>query len=148
VSVVLKVPVPFAPNVKVPLAGLSVRSVELVVAVTVVLSAKVVEFSVNVTDCDPPGASETAAGGVIVYAGAVTVCVVVPLDEPYNAPEVGVKVAVTVSLPTAYPCAVVGVMPLTVTVPLLNVPEPTATLPTVNATVPAGVPLPRVTVAV
>jgi len=52
-----------------------------------------------------------------------------------------------VSLPTVKPFAVVGGT-LTVAPPLLKGAEPTVTLPTLNVTVPVGVPLVVVTVAV
>jgi hypothetical protein len=51
------------------------------------------------------------------------------------------------SPPTVKPFAVVGAM-LKVAPPLLKAAEPTVTLPTLNVTVPVGVPLPVVTVAV
>ena len=54
----------------------------------------------------------------------------------------------TVSLPTVKPFAVVGGTPLKVAIPLLNGAEPTVTLPTLNVTVPDGVPLAVVNVAV
>jgi hypothetical protein len=56
-----------ADSVDVPLDGLTVISGELVVAVHVMLSAKVVEASVTVTDCEPPLVSGTVVtDGVIV----------------------------------------------------------------------------------
>jgi hypothetical protein len=53
-----------------------------------------------------------------------------------------------VSPPTVKPFAVVGGTPLKVAIPLLSAAEPTVTLPTLNVTVPVGVPLVVVTVAV
>ena len=67
VIVKLTVLLPLADSVAVPLDGLTVISGELVVAVHVVLSAKVVDASVTVTDCEPPLLSGTVVvDGVIV----------------------------------------------------------------------------------
>jgi len=81
VIVKLTVLLPLADNVAVPLDGLTVMSDELGVTVQVVVSAYVVDDSVMLTACEPPLLSDTeVADGVMVYAGAVTVSVCVPLD--------------------------------------------------------------------
>jgi hypothetical protein len=54
VIVKLAVLLPLADSVAVPLDGLTVISGELVVAVHDVVSAKVVDARVTVTDCEPP----------------------------------------------------------------------------------------------
>jgi hypothetical protein len=81
--------VEFAAIATVPLDGLTVISPELLVAVHAVVSAYAVEVSVNVAPCDVPLVSDTGLA-VIVYAGAVTVSVVVPLELTYDDPVVGV----------------------------------------------------------
>lgn len=82
---------PLADSVAVPLDGLTVIRGELVVAVHVVVSAKVVDANVTASPCAPPRLKEIeAADGVIVYAGAVTVSVCVPLDARNPEPAPGV----------------------------------------------------------
>jgi hypothetical protein len=74
-----------------PFDGVTVISEELACATHDVVSANVVEVSVMLTGPDPPLVSETElTDGVIVYAGAVTVSVAVPLEVPYDEPSVGV----------------------------------------------------------
>lgn len=81
---------PLAVSVAVPLDGLTVISGELVVAVHDVVPANVVDASVKVTDCAPPWLKETdVEEGVIVYAGAVTVKVCVPLEAAKPEPVAG-----------------------------------------------------------
>ena len=138
-----------AASVAVPLDRLAVISGELVVAVKDTVPANVVDARVTVTACDPPWLKETdVEEGVIVYAGAVTVKVCVPLDAANPEPVAGTKLAVTVSLPTVKPFAVVGATPLKVALPPVKATEPTVTPATLKVTVPAKVPPLGVTVAV
>ena len=82
---------PPAPSVAVPLAGVTVICPELLTAVHDVVSAYVVEASVTTTGAEPLLASETELGAaVMVYAGAVTVSVAVPVDAVYSIPAAGV----------------------------------------------------------
>jgi hypothetical protein len=74
---------PPAPSVTVLFNNVAVINGEELVAVSVTVSANVVEISVTVIGgcVDPPGLSDTEVEpGVIVYAGAVTVSVCVPLE--------------------------------------------------------------------
>jgi hypothetical protein len=91
VIVKLTVLLPLADNVAVPLDGLTAIDGELAVAVHAVVSANEVDANVTVSACAPPLFKETDAEvGVIVYAGAVTVSVCVPLDAMKPDPAVGV----------------------------------------------------------
>jgi hypothetical protein len=81
VAVIVSGTVVLPGSVTEPPAGLTVISGELVVAVQLTGPANVVDANVTVIPCDPPWLSVTAdADGVIVYAGAVTVSLVVPLE--------------------------------------------------------------------
>lgn len=91
-AVIVRVTVllPLADSVAVPLDGLTVIRGELVVAVHEVVSANVVEASATVSDCESPLLNGTdVPDGVIVYAGAVTVSVCVPVDAMKPEPDAG-----------------------------------------------------------